>query len=135
MVTDYNPSMLRGSDDKAQNIRNAYKAQDFEKVIAEIGAGNSDSEMVFLRAMSNFKLKNFEASLNDFALLKKQNVSSLKPSYVYEIAYYEALALIGAEKYDLAQTQLESVKNDAQNPYHSLISDWDIFKLKVLKSK
>jgi hypothetical protein len=136
MSSDYNPSVLRGANDNLQNIRNDYKYGKFENVISAIAnQENLSSEMIFLRAMSNYNLKNYQASLQDFETLRKQNAGNSKPSYVYEIEYYEALALVGNGKYDLAISQLEKIKNNESNPYRSLISEWDILKIKALKTK
>lgn len=135
-TVEYNPSMFRGSNSNLQTIRTFYKAKDYTAVINEIGKEQKlDSEMLFLRAMSNFSLKNYQESLKDFGAIKQQNASSLKPSYVYEIEYYESLAMIGTEQYAMALEKLEALKANNQNPYSKLISDWDLFKLKILESK
>ncbi len=133
---EYNSSTLRGKSDDLQQIRNLYKSGDFEQTLSEIKKITTfDSEILFLKAMANFKLKNYETAINDFETLKKQNLTSLKPSYIYEIEYYGTMALVGTEKYELAIEKLENIKQNTQNTYSSSISSWDIFKLKILNSK
>lgn len=133
MTIAYNPSTLRGGGDNYAQVRSAFERKDYKKVIATTqDKTTKDVDLIFFRALANFNLENYADALRDFEALKQQNARSLKPSFVYEIAYYEALSLVGAEKFELAVDKLKGVQANKQNPYHVAISDWDILKIKLL---
>lgn len=131
---DYTSSTFRGSVSNLGNVRGLYRNGEYEQVLQVLQKEFSpNAEMIFLKAMANFKMKNYKNALIDFQQLRTANTKTAEPSFVHELAYYEALSLIGNHDYEQAIKNLEGIKNDPNNPYRAGISAWQLFKLNLMK--
>ncbi|MCU0468994.1 MAG: hypothetical protein MUF58_10350 [Arcicella sp.] len=131
---EYTSSTFRGEKSNLGNVRVLYRKGDYEQMLQILGKeANPNAEMIFLMAMANFKMKNYQKALDEFEQLRLANAKTTEPSFVHELAYYEALSLIGNQDYELAIQNLEKIKEDPNNPYRVGITEWQLFKLKFMK--
>jgi tetratricopeptide (TPR) repeat protein len=131
---EYTSSTFRGAKSDMGNVRGLYRTKNYEQVLSVLqNEPSPNAEMIFLKAMANYKLKNYRNALSEFERLRAENARTSEPSFVHELAYYEALSLVGFEEYERAIQSLEKVKNDPNNPYSVGISEWQLFKLKLMK--
>jgi tetratricopeptide (TPR) repeat protein len=131
---EYTSSTFRGEKSNLGNVRGLYRNGNYAKMLQILEKeANPNAEMVFLKAMANFKMKNYQMAINEFEQLRIANAKSTEPSFVHELAYYEALSLIGNQDYELAIQNLEKIKEDPNNPYRVGITEWQLFKLKFMK--
>ncbi|MEA5461692.1 tetratricopeptide repeat protein [Arcicella sp. LKC2W] len=130
---EYTSSTFRGEKSNLGHIRGLYRNKNYTQMLKTLQNESSpNAEMIFLKAMANFKMKNYQLAINEFGQLRKANAKTSEPSFVHELTYYEALSLVGNKNYDLAIEKLEKIKADPNNPYHVGVSEWQLFKLKLL---
>ncbi len=131
---EYTSSTFRGEKSNLGNVRGLYRNGNYAQMLQILEKEvNPNAEMVFLKAMANFKLKNYQNALQEFEQLRIVNAKTTEPSFVHELAYYEALSLIGNQDYELAIENLEKIKEDPNNPYRVGVTEWQLFKLKFMK--
>jgi tetratricopeptide (TPR) repeat protein len=132
----YKLPTVRSENTKDSTLDSLYSAGNFATVIAQTDAKKiKQPQDHFLLAMSHLNQKQFGEAVADFEVLRKVNAERGVKYFEAEAEYYEALALIGNQKYDQALEIFEKIHNDGTHLFHANISQWDLWQLRILDWK
>lgn len=134
----YQLPTTRGVDASRSVLDSLYRMGDYAAVVQKltaIPAQQRQPRQHFLTAMSHLQLRQYEAALSQFQALKAANRQRITPYFEQEAGYYEAMAYLGAGKYDLAHTKLERIHNDPWHMFHANVSRVSLWKIKLLAYK
>ncbi len=129
----YSEPTMRSTANELAQIEGHYKKKEYELVLKVLKSlKKTDVKSVFLGAMSAFELKDYAKAqeyLSEVAMLDSHK------EYKNEINYYSALTVLGQGKISLAYQEFSKLKADKSNPYHVLVDQIFLIKLKILSLK
>ncbi|MDG1278629.1 MAG: tetratricopeptide repeat protein [Algoriphagus sp.] len=132
----YQIPVMRGGLDALSELEDAYSSKDFEKI--ESIRKQTDSFNIhsnFILAMADLQNGNPESAEQLLKKLESQNQSSGTPLYSDEIEYYLVQSLVQQQKYEEAENRVNELLNQPDNKYAKNFSNWDLWKIRILKFK
>ena len=89
----------------------------------------------FLTGMAQLQSRNFDQAITLFTTLRENNSQPAAQYFVQETDYYLALAYVGINRIDEAQTLFKSIRNNPRHNYYRTVTDGDLLKLNLLRVK
>ncbi len=128
----YELILIRGNNPSLSVLENRYRSGDFTGVVKQ-GSTLTRKTVpdLFLNAMAHLELGQFKPAIDLLGQARKANQQFISPRFKSEIDYYQAMAYLADSQYEEALKLLEQIRQYDTNPYRDLISDTDLWKLRV----
>lgn len=127
----YESPIMRSTESEELQIEKLYQSKKYKEVIVTEIHSEKTGKEIFLIAMANYNLKNFDLCLVNLIKLKKLD----SKMYPFENEYYTAMSLMGIKKYKEAIEAFENIQKNVDSPYSKKIGFWFMVKIKILAYK